>query len=60
MKWLDALTRLLNGVLDAINRKNKKDAANDAANTIANGSRVRKSEQSFDDLADKSKRDSVE
>lgn len=61
MRWLNTLSRALDGVMDAINRKKKKDAANDAANAIANGGgRVRKSEESFSDLAEKSKRDPVE
>ena len=60
MKWLDTLTRVLDGVMDAVNRKRKKDAANDAAGTIANGERVLKSKKSFSDLADESKRDPAE
>lgn len=59
MKWADALGRVANAVMDAINRKNKTDAANNSASTIANGDRVRKSEQSFADLSDESKRDST-
>ena len=55
---LAVLTRILKGILNAINRKNKKDAANDPASTIANGdSGVQQSNKSFSDLADKSKRD---
>ncbi|MFL7022231.1 hypothetical protein [Vibrio cyclitrophicus] len=51
------LIRILKGVLNAINRKNKKDAANDPANTVANGGRVQQSSKSFSDLADKPERD---
>ena len=51
------IVRVLKGVLNAINRKNKKDAANDPANTVANGGRVQQSNQSFSDLADKPERD---
>ena len=60
MKWLNALSRLIDGALNAYNRKKKSDAANDSANTIANGGSVRESEQSFTDLAGKSKRDPSE
>ena len=48
------IVRVLKGVLNAINRENKKDAANDPANTVANGGRVQQSSKSFSDLADKS------
>jgi len=54
---LAVLTRILKGVLDAINRKNKKDAANDPANAVANGGSVQQSDKSFSDLAEQSKRD---
>ena len=51
------LIRILKGVLNAINRKNKKDAANDPANTVANGGRVQQSSKLFSDLTDKPERD---
>jgi hypothetical protein len=60
VKWLNTLSRIIDGALNAYNRKKKRDAANDAANTIANGGSVRESEQSFSDLASKSKRDQSE
>ena len=52
MSWGKAIGRFVNGVMNAINRKNKKDAANDAANTVSNGGRLLKSKKSFSDLAD--------
>lgn len=60
MKWTEALGRFAIAVMDAINRKNKKDAASNSASTIANGERVRKSGKSFDELAERSERNSVE
>ena len=53
------IVRVLKGVLNAINRKNKKDAANDPANAVANGGSVQQSDKSFSELADKPKRDST-
>jgi len=58
--WFKTLIRLLEGVMNAINRKSKKDAADDPADTIANGGRVRESEQSFSDMASKSGSDKTE
>ena len=54
----DLLVRISNGILDAINRKNKRDAANDSANYLASGGRVRKSEKSIGDLPEQSRGDS--
>lgn len=56
---LTVVTRILKGVLNAINRKNKKDAANDPANAVANGGSVQQSDKSFSELADKPKRNST-
>lgn len=61
MKWLDLLARIINGALNAINRSNKKNMVDDAANTIANSDDgVQQSEQSFSDLASKSRSDRAE
>ena len=54
------LTRLINALLDGVNRYNKRKAANSAADTIANGGRVRDAEQSFSDLAEQSGSDKPE
>lgn len=56
---INLLSRLCTGVLNAINRKNKKDAADDPASTLSNGSDVLQSETSFADLADKARSDRV-
>lgn len=55
MKPAALLVRVINAILDAINRKKKADAVNNAANTIANGSGVHKSDQSYSELASKSR-----
>lgn len=60
MGWVAVVTRILDGVMDAINISKKKKYADDAASTIANGDGVRKSESSFADLADKSGSDRAE
>lgn len=54
---VSALGRLINATMDAINRKRSKDAANNPADTIANGGRVQSSSKSYTDLASKPKRD---
>ena len=51
------LARLIEVVLNAINRKRKKDYADDPASAIANGDRVQQSDETFADLAKRSKRD---
>ena len=51
------VARLIKGVLNAVNRKSKKDAADNPADTIANGGVVQQSNKTFADLADKPKRD---
>lgn len=57
MKLAAIIVRVINAILDAINRKKKADAANHAADAIANGGSVLKSDKSFSDLANESKRD---
>ena len=62
-KALEVIARILRAIADAINRRNKMAASQDAANTIANrsdGERVQQSEQSFEDLARKSEGDRIE
>lgn len=60
MKLSALIVRVINAILNAINRKKKADAANDAADAIANGGGVRESEQSYSDMADKSRSDKAE
>lgn len=57
---IDLIVRLIVGGLNAINRKNKKDATVNPADTIANGGIVHKSKLSFSDLASKAGRDKTE
>ena len=57
---LKMLGRIVNAILDAINRAKKKDASDNPANTIANGGRVRKSDKSFEELAREFERDRME
>ena len=46
MKLAALIVRIINAILYAINRKKKDDAANNAADAIANGGRVRESDKS--------------
>lgn len=55
MKWLETLSRIIDGALDAYNRKVKKDASDNPAEFISD--RVQQSDKSFNDLAEKPKRD---
>lgn len=57
---IELLTRLFIGVLNAINRKKKKEATDDPATTLSNGGRVLKSDLTFSELADKSGSDRAE
>ena len=54
------IIRLLEAILYAINRINKKRAAGNPADTIANGGRVQHSDESFSDLADRADSDRTE
>lgn len=47
-----AAVRVMNAILNTINKVKKRKAANDPAAAISNGGRVRESEQKFSDLAD--------
>lgn len=58
--FIKAIGRLLNGLIQHINTDKKKRYSDDFANTIANGERLRKSDSSYSDLADKSRSDSTE
>ncbi|MGB5802776.1 MAG: hypothetical protein WBH21_01990 [Vibrio anguillarum] len=55
--WAELLARLLNGLLDAINRKRAKDAQDNVSDNLSNGGDVVQSDKSFSDLASKTKRD---
>lgn len=60
IKFLEFIARLGNAILNAINKHKAKSAADNPADTIANGGGVQQSEKSFSDLAKQSKRDSAE
>lgn len=55
--WAELLARLLNGLLNAINRKRAKDAQDNVSDNLSNGGNVVQSGKSFSDLASKTKRD---
>lgn len=54
---IKAVARVLNGILDAINRKAKRD---NPADSLSGNGRVQQSESTFDDLASKPERDRTE
>lgn len=60
MKWVDTLFRVIEGVLNAINKHNKRKAVDDVADTISNGGVQHKSDQSFSGMARKSRSDRTE
>lgn len=60
MRLAALIVRIINAILYAINRKKKADAANNAADAIANGGRVRESDKSYSDMASKSRGDKAE
>lgn len=60
MKWLDVIARVLEGLINAINKKKQIDAVNNPADTISSGGRVQQSDKSFSDISGKSERDKVE
>lgn len=57
---INLIVRVVNGVLYAINVKNKEDAIKDPANTLSDGGRVYESEQSFSDLSNPDEHDKVD
>jgi hypothetical protein len=57
MKLAELIARIVNAIIDAINRGKKADAANNPADAIANGGSVLKSDKSFAELADEPRRD---
>lgn len=60
MKIAELIASIINAIIDAINRKKKADAANNAADTIANGGRVLDSDETYTDMAGKSRSDKPE
>ena len=57
--WVKLLTRLLNGLLNAISKNKVKKAVDDPADTLADGGELYESEQSFADLSKKAKRHKI-
>ena len=55
--WAELLARLLNGLLNAINKKRAKDAQDNVADNLSDGGNVVQSDKNFSDLANKTKRD---
>ena len=55
--WVELLTRLLNGLLNAINRKRAKDAQNNISDSLSNGGNVMQSDKTFAELSRKVDRD---
>lgn len=60
MKLADLIARIVNAIIDAINRSKKADAANNPADAIADGGSVRESDKSYSDMASKSRGDKTE
>lgn len=52
------VVRISNAILDAANRKRKRDAANNVAGNLSNGGRVRSSDTSIGGLPEQSGSDS--
>lgn len=60
---MEVLLRILNAILDILNKKRKVDAVNNTADTIANsttGNSVRKSNKTFAELSNEHGSDRVE
>lgn len=53
---LDLTVRLITGGLNALNRKNKKDATDNVADTLANDGAILHSDTTFEELAHKANR----
>lgn len=51
MRILDLIARIAEAVLNGVNKKRAKDAANDPASNVANNDSLRESETSFSELA---------
>jgi hypothetical protein len=54
--WVALLTRVLNGIFDAINKHNVEKAVDNPADTLANGGELYESDQTFAELSAKAKR----
>ena len=54
--WVALLTRILNGIFDAVNKNKVKKAVDNPADTIADGGELYESGQSVADISKKAKR----
>lgn len=57
MKIVEVIARIVEAILNAINRGNELDAKNNPAEYLADSDSVPKSDRSFSDLSAESKRD---
>ena len=57
MKIVEAIARIVEAILNAINRGNELDAKDNPAEYLADSDGVPKSDKSFSDLSSESKRD---
>ena len=60
MKIIEVIARIVEAILNAINRGNELDAKNNPAEYLADSDSVPKSEKSFAELSAESKRDRAE
>ena len=60
MKIVEVIVRLIEAILNAINRGNELDAKDNPAEYLADSDSVPKSDKSFSDLSAESKRDRAE
>jgi len=60
MKIAEVIARIVEAILNAINRGNELDAINNPAEHLADSNSVPKSDESFSDLSSESKRDRTE
>ncbi len=60
MKIGEVIARIVEAILNAINRGNELDAQNNPAEYLADSDSVPKSDKSFSDLSSESKRDRAE
>ena len=60
MKIAEVIARIVEAILNAINRGNELDAKDNTAEYLADSDSVPKSDKSFSDLSSESKRDRAE
>ncbi len=60
MKIAEAIARIVEAILSAINRGNELDAKNNPAEYLNDSDSVPKSDKSFSDISSESKRDRAE